>query len=292
MKKLIILLTVLLLLTAVDSNAQLLTKFKAKAGYAKAIDFGKSTLNMANPKIQFMGTFNQSIDFNGFDVTIEIDMNNGSATGWAYVLVDGDSESSSAVFIVKPIIGDFLTFEIPGLSLDDFDIELGDGVTIDDYNWMDSDAMMTRLNTNSDFADFYSQYQPFEQIFVVLFVGLNPLNMEVEPLWAISMTKGDIFRNCAVQAVTGDVFCSEILTSVKDLISNNIEIYPNPTDDFLIFNNTEFGENTLITVFDLFGRELIRHNAISGANSVDVSKLNPGVYTIRVNNSFSKFVKR
>lgn len=294
MKRFLLIIIVIATFGFVQSQAQFLTKFKAKAGVDRALEHMKSSINMTNPKLQFIGTFNQTIPFGELEIEIEFDFSAGSATGWAYIFVDADNQGAGAgVFLIKPIIGDFLVVDIPALNLDEFDLELGEGIYVGDYNWMDSDLMIKQLNSYEGFSDFYNQYKPFEQIFVVLFAGLNPVNNLTEPLWAISLANNAVTRNCAVQAESGEVFCSEIISSVNDLLLEKFEIYPNPANDFI--NIKKLSENNLenhCAVYDLFGRELINIQLSNNENSINVSNLAPGVYSLKINNQFYKFIKK
>ena len=67
-------------------------------------------------------------------------------------------------------------------------------------------------------------------------------------------------------------------------ISSKVKIYPNPTADFINITTTDlFGEGE-ITLIDLTGRLVLKTSISLDKNqtSVDVSKLNKGVYFLKV----------
>jgi hypothetical protein len=75
-------------------------------------------------------------------------------------------------------------------------------------------------------------------------------------------------------------------------------VWPNPTQDIItIVNQTGKPGNTKYSIYDAFGKE-VQQGSFSEtiSNAVDVSKLNSGMYIIRLVNSntfFStKFIKR
>ncbi|MDT3740416.1 MAG: T9SS type A sorting domain-containing protein [Candidatus Kapabacteria bacterium] len=276
------------------SSSQLLVKFNAKAGYNKAIDYSKNTSGFTNPKLKFLGTLNQSINVGQLVIDVEFDLTSGASTAWIYFIVDADDTSKSVgVFVVKPLIGDYLAFEAPGFNVADFGLDIGENLYISDYTWIDSSVMMDDLNNYSDYKDFYDNYKPFDRVYLILFVGAMPMSGgNDEPLWAISIGNDEYTKNCAVQAVTEDVGCSIIISSVNDAAAGNIEVFPNPVTDLLTIRNINESNNySTVNLYDMFGRLLISDGLVSGTNTLDVSGLSTGVYSIRVNNQIYKIIK-
>jgi len=72
---------------------------------------------------------------------------------------------------------------------------------------------------------------------------------------------------------------------------NEIEIYPNPINDFLNIRLFEPDVNNLnISIYDQLGREKI-HQTINGhGGQVDVSALSPGIYLLRVQGTDRSYV--
>lgn len=278
-----------------DADAQLFTKYKAKAGFVKVEEYAKVTGGMSNPKLQVIGTTNQTIPFEQLEITIEFDPAQGTSSGWLYVVVDAsDTTKSAAYFAIKPIIGDFLIFEIPGLDFGGMGLEIEEGAYISDYNWMDSDLMAAKLLADADFMTFYNENKPFTQVFVGLFVGINPADPEsgISPVWGISLANDDYQKFCTVHAVNGQTFCSPVISGVENYSNLDFEVYPNPASDFLNVNVTTNTDGSEISIFDIYGRLIISQLTNEGNNQINISDLSSGVYNIKVGNKFSKFIKQ
>tara|TARA_R110002111_G_scaffold110212_6_gene169595 strand:+ start:25172 stop:26578 length:1407 start_codon:yes stop_codon:yes gene_type:complete len=77
--------------------------------------------------------------------------------------------------------------------------------------------------------------------------------------------------------------------SVQNNILNSVKIYPNPTKDVLNFEN--INENIDVSVFDVLGKQVLEQT-INVGETLNVSQLSNGIYTIKINNNTSsKFVK-
>lgn len=79
---------------------------------------------------------------------------------------------------------------------------------------------------------------------------------------------------------------------VDENIKRNIVVYPNPASANLTILG-EFDSDEKITVFNLLGQKVMEHDINSNEQTVNVSKLASGVYTIYFNSSKStfKFIK-
>jgi hypothetical protein len=76
-------------------------------------------------------------------------------------------------------------------------------------------------------------------------------------------------------------------SDVKELIHNNVYIYPNPVKDFINISGIENGTN--IEIFNVTGQLI--STAILQNNSIDANQLKTGVYFLKYGNHFAKFVK-
>ncbi|HWY09970.1 MAG TPA: T9SS type A sorting domain-containing protein [Bacteroidia bacterium] len=68
---------------------------------------------------------------------------------------------------------------------------------------------------------------------------------------------------------------------------NKIKIYPNPTSNILNIKSN-FKNNSSVEIINYLGHTVLKQNY---SESIDVYKLNPGYYFIKINNSYSKFIK-
>lgn len=81
----------------------------------------------------------------------------------------------------------------------------------------------------------------------------------------------------------------KIVLSTPSSQLQNVAIYPNPTTDYLTFEG--FNTDINVSVFDLLGKQVLTQNMVTG-ETLNVSDLANGVYTIRINNEVtSKFIK-
>ena len=74
-------------------------------------------------------------------------------------------------------------------------------------------------------------------------------------------------------------------TGISD-VSNLVElynVYPNPAEDFVVFESTDFdGNGYELELFDLKGRLLVQQQSTAAKTQIDVSSFEAGIYIIRV----------
>ena len=70
--------------------------------------------------------------------------------------------------------------------------------------------------------------------------------------------------------------------SVSSLELREINIYPNPADDFITIDTINSLEGAIISIFDINGRRVLNYKQNANSNKVDVSSLSIGEYIIRV----------
>jgi len=81
-----------------------------------------------------------------------------------------------------------------------------------------------------------------------------------------------------------------VISSIKDLESLGIAIYPNPTSDFIIFEFKDgLNHNLTISLFDNSGKQISRQQINQGVNnhSIDVSLFNNGIYMLQLRDGLS-----
>ncbi len=81
--------------------------------------------------------------------------------------------------------------------------------------------------------------------------------------------------------------------SVEEKQLNELNIYPNPTKDFVTIKGKA---NTIYTIYDYTGKLIFTKKANTTNTNIDLSELNSGVYLMRATlndtTSFSKIIKR
>ena len=75
-----------------------------------------------------------------------------------------------------------------------------------------------------------------------------------------------------------------LLTSTDDLEYelNKINVFPNPTTDFLYFQNAIANKQRQIVIYAYDGKEVLTQMITSPQTQVDVRKLSPGIYVCGV----------
>ncbi|WP_178985189.1 T9SS type A sorting domain-containing protein [Winogradskyella helgolandensis] len=85
------------------------------------------------------------------------------------------------------------------------------------------------------------------------------------------------------------VFYNNTTLSTIQFESTDVVLYPNPTKDVLLFEG--LNSDITVSVFDLLGKQVLSQPLGIG-ESLNVSKLANGIYTININNEVtSKFIK-
>ena len=77
------------------------------------------------------------------------------------------------------------------------------------------------------------------------------------------------------------VLAPSVDIGIKDFTNENLNIYPNPAQTEIRFQVQE-GETTLaISIFDCQGKEAVKTSVSRDYNSLDISKLKPGIYFVK-----------
>lgn len=102
---------------------------------------------------------------------------------------------------------------------------------------------------------------------------------------------GDWGINTPAYFCLDDIAYTTLPTNLQQITSQSINIYPNPTADYI-----SFSENIQdVSVYDLFGRNVLKFSSITNNEKIDVSNLTSGTYFVKakVNNQIitSKFIK-
>ncbi|MFY0626901.1 MAG: lamin tail domain-containing protein [Reichenbachiella sp.] len=110
-------------------------------------------------------------------------------------------------------------------------------------------------------------------------IVLDGVNFSFQKDYYISVEANDYYPAYVVQSI----LTGPILNSDEDL-SNNINVFPNPTSGWL---NIELGTsqlNTLVEVNDLSGRNIFKTETVSQNIKVDLQNQLPGVYILSIRN--------
>ncbi len=82
------------------------------------------------------------------------------------------------------------------------------------------------------------------------------------------------------------LFATSTSTSLEENNELQIFVFPNPVSHTLNIQGVD--ENTLLEVYNLTGKSVIKDKGIE----LDVTSLNQGTYILRINNKYVKFIKK
>jgi hypothetical protein len=131
--------------------------------------------------------------------------------------------------------------------------------------------------------------------------GVNSDTLIIDNL--IMQNNNQLFR-CIVTTLTCTDTTSDTTNSgsiavinnsgIEEYYSNKITIYPNPTSQFICFNlslNTKYKE---YSIYDILGNILVTGKITSQHNIIDLQKMSPGIYFMKIdgtNNQYFKIIK-
>jgi len=102
-------------------------------------------------------------------------------------------------------------------------------------------------------------------------------------------------NNTVVKTGNESIFNSCVKNSVNriEIVQQNtdIKIYPNPTTGQLRITNYELRENTIVEIFDIYGKNVTPLTSHSSPLILDISHLANGMYFLKIDNKTVKVVK-
>ncbi len=146
-------------------------------------------------------------------------------------------------------------------------------------------------NLSTDSVDFYLADYRFadnSEDYIIddwTFVDLSSLG-KVDSL-SFTMASTDVGQ---FGINTPTYFCADNITTSEIIqVSNsnlqaqlNVEIFPNPTSDFLFIKNLENQNNMEISIYNMLGQEFQNNTITNYSNSINVQNLPKGTYLIKV----------
>ena len=108
---------------------------------------------------------------------------------------------------------------------------------------------------------------------------------------------GATLRMIYLYALTGNSFnpLQEIVVSNAKNKIPAFQVYPNPvTDQIIVKFSSPAERNSTLSIFDISGKVVAQKKIKANANDTELnlSSLDPGIYTIEVNKTIQKFVKK
>jgi hypothetical protein len=76
---------------------------------------------------------------------------------------------------------------------------------------------------------------------------------------------------------------SLLITGIEETIANMIEVYPNPTTDYVVVNVTDNITPTQVSVANIHGQIITEANELrEGSYKIELSNVPPGAYIILI----------
>ena len=105
-----------------------------------------------------------------------------------------------------------------------------------------------------------------------------------------TVTLADVGADNGVVHVINQVLLDETL-STRELDNNLIEIFPNPTSDFIVLRASE-GDFTKMSLISMEGKIVLQQQVFGLETRLDVQGVAPGIYMVKVEGETSAAVKR
>ena len=81
---------------------------------------------------------------------------------------------------------------------------------------------------------------------------------------------------------------------VQDIHVGSLSLYPNPANQQLtveVANWNQLPDGTIVNVYDVLGNVLLSEKLMDEKTTLNIDRLQKGIYFARVNDSFVRFVK-
>jgi hypothetical protein len=81
---------------------------------------------------------------------------------------------------------------------------------------------------------------------------------------------------------------------IQDIHVGQLNLYPNPANQQLtieVANWNQLQEGTLVNIYDVLGKVLMSEKLLDEKTTLNIERLQKGIYFARVNDSFVRFVK-
>ena len=236
--------------TLFSTGEILVTQYIGYADYPESTDplffYTKMSLfrfNIDNMQLEFIGDYFDDDSWVNGNVIKTIESHNDSKimTGSAYVEIDGEARNVSFIF------------------------KLDSEYQLEWYTQLAFEDCGTCIN------QAYDVEQSADGGYVVVGSHRNWTNDPYDNTWLVKVDAcGDVeYQGCAPVGVEEWGF------------NSNVEIYPNPADDYFNISITDYSVAELIEIFDVSGRKIIK---VPFNTRMDVSNLGVGIYLIRILN--------
>lgn len=101
------------------------------------------------------------------------------------------------------------------------------------------------------------------------------------PLDYDAFTGRDLTPDGYIELNPDETYCNSVLSSIDEVNTYNLKIFPNPADDMLVLDWEE-GMHVHVDIVDLLGRKMDSIYTSGGRKYLDVSNYSPGLYLVQI----------
>ncbi len=176
-----------------------------------------------------------------------------------YTDVEFDKTESELTNYVQPLVATNLS----GSEIDNEGVQL---------TWIDNSTIETGFS-------IYRRHEG-EEFELIGTNGVNQatfLDIEVEPNTTYEYRVDTRNANYSIESEILEITTTEVITSLSDVLSEQLRFYPNPVTDKLFLEGENINE---VSISDFSGREVMNYTNVSGF--VAISSLPTGIYLLKV----------
>ena len=193
---------------------------------------------------------------------------------WAYARASYAGNEASQNFPITDDILELLTGNLPFTP---------DDIIPDDFEWINSDAMVTAVNEHETYINFMTAHEDADLILAAL-AKTNDANIDTDnPVWGVIVANNTDTLYLYIDAKTGVVTDPE--SSVyenNDMAQHKIFVYPNPitTTASVVIPEEIISSDAELKLFDSFGRKVseFKHSVVSTNTSITINNVANGTY--------------
>jgi Secretion system C-terminal sorting domain len=90
-----------------------------------------------------------------------------------------------------------------------------------------------------------------------------------------------------------DNVCSLMpIENLQNIDNQSFTVFPNPASDFVQIEFDNNKQNPFVTIIDVFGKTIFTDRMSESPFSLDINRLTPGIYLVKIGNKVQKLIKK
>jgi hypothetical protein len=106
---------------------------------------------------------------------------------------------------------------------------------------------------------------------------------------------GNSLTDLGIAADVVQNFYTATINSTEDNVQiNDIQIYPNPAQDFIVITSHQLlKSNTVVSIYDFTGKVILEENSLLSSNlRLNISALKAGIYLVQIKSEEGVFTRK